>query len=33
MKTVYLNLVMEYMPETLSKIIKHNFPYKKYLPT
>jgi len=32
-KGVYLNLVMEYMPGTLSRIIKDNFSSKKYLPT
>lgn len=31
-KGQYLNLIMEYIPEPLSRIVKSNLPYKKYLP-
>jgi serine/threonine protein kinase len=29
---LYLNVVMEYIPETLSNIIKHNYKFKKEMP-
>ena len=30
-KEVYLNLIMEYIPDTLSKIIKNNYLNKEFL--